>query len=43
MNKVKCSVCNGSGKRIIPVMIGRVLCPMTQICTNCKGTGTVKR
>lgn len=41
--EVKCSACSGSGKRIIPVMIGMVLCPITQTCTNCKGTGKVEK
>jgi DnaJ-class molecular chaperone len=43
MDKVKCSVCNGSGKRIIPTMIGKVVCPTTQICTRCRGTGKVEK
>ena len=42
MNK-KCSMCNGTGRRIIPVRIGIVTCPITQLCPSCNGTGKDKK
>lgn len=39
----KCSICNGTGRRIIPVMIGKAVCPITQVCTSCNGTGNGKK
>jgi DnaJ-class molecular chaperone len=37
----KCTICSGTGKRIIVTRIGLVTVPITQNCPSCGGNGKV--